>query len=179
MCNPMAYAAIAASTAQQIGQYQMGKAAHEQSKSFAERNAVNARKAFYQTLKDLTARGQQEQEIIAKNTQQLTAKIGQRRAAESQSAGENLVSARLMDNTRAQLWADANAMSQAAMSRRNINSMARSTHAQQESRINQGWSQVPVKPTFGIGNILGIGAAGLQGYASGKAAGINEWSDIF
>ena len=79
MCNPMAYAAIAASTAQQIGQYQMGKAAHEQSKSFAERNAVNARKAFYQTLKDLTARGQQESEIIAKNTQQLTAKIGQRR----------------------------------------------------------------------------------------------------
>jgi len=127
-------------------------------KQYAEINERNAKKAYYDSLKDLTARGQQEAGIIANNAEGIASKLNKRAAIEGVSAGESNVVASKMDNIRAALKTDVNARRAALMSRRNINSMATQSHVAMESRVNQGWSQVGAPPAgFGLGELLSIG----------------------
>jgi len=141
-----------------MGKANTNRANWSSRKQYAEINERNAKKAYYNTLKDLTARGLQEAGMIANNAEGIASKLHKRASIEGVSAGESNVVASKMDNIRAALKTEVNARRAALMSRRNVNSMAIQSHATMESRINQGWSQVGAKPGgFGLGEMLSIG----------------------
>lgn len=150
-----------------LGKGRTGRANWRNRKLYAEINERNAKKAYYDSLKDLTARGLQEAGIIANNAEGIASKLNKRAAIEGVSAGESNVVASKMDNIRAALKTDVNARRAALMSRRNINSMATQSHVAMESRVNQGWSQVGAPPPgFGLGDFLSLGGALLKASAN-------------
>lgn len=130
---------------------------------YAEINEANSKKAYYRTLSDLTAKGQQEAGMIADNAERIMSKFDKRGALETVSAGENNVEASKMDNIRAALKTEVAARTAMKTSRRNINTMARESHTTMESRINQGWSGVGAPPAGpGLGEFLSLAGALIE-----------------
>lgn len=170
MCKPQLIAGMSAASqaAQSYGAYRSSKAAQEAGITYAEQGAANARKAYLQTLSDLTKRGLQEASIISANTAAELRKRDKRIHMESLSAGENLVNASLHDNIRYRLQAAEQGRRAQRASATNIASMARGANVQYQSRVNQLYSQIPVASGFGISDILGIASAGVRGYSLGK-----------
>jgi len=179
MCDPVTTTVMAGQSMQMIGQNQADKANWKGRFGAAQRATVNARKAYFNSLKDLHARYSQESATIANNAERLFSQISRRGALETASAGESNVTAQSLDNLKAQLRTGVQAKNQQLAAKRNAQSMAGELYSRGQSRINQAWSTVGARPSLGVMDFLSIASAGVGARASAKSAGIESWGDLF